>query len=774
MDPTKYTGDFNGDGLTDYLDIDANLDVYVYTNDGDGTFSSSSAYSIDNGNTFIGAVIADYNGDGLEDIASISIDRCTWERPGHGTESCEDYVFTFYENNNGNFTAKKSFSTTECICDDVTLVGSPDLDDDFDYKIIPGDFNGDGYNDVIIYDNLYLGSSDMQNISEIQNIGYENYNYAIDFNGDGKTELVTFETNTINVKEYDGTTLSVIYSEHYLYADGESIFFGDFNGDGISDILLYNNNNNDWWIRYGTGKGFSAYLDAPITSTVNPSLSTTDYLYYVADVDGNGKDDILELYTPSNKHIKVYYSNGNNQFSADDNDIGSTAFDKNKISLGNLTRDGQIDIVLKTNGDIYSFYPYNYSNKIKSIMDGSGIMTEINYGRITDNNEDFYNQDLALTFPLNVYTIPYTIVTSYTQKSTLNTDVTFSNVSFKYENAILHKQGFGFLGFKKVTRTNTNGNKSIHTYNHDLPNNSPYLANRKSYFENKLLSDKTVVMNYNDYTLSGGTNYFVYQDQITIVDELNNNTTTIDNTYDLNSNLTNQKKTFADGSYNEIVPTNYKGNGSYKPQQITVNNKHKDDANVFSSISKFSYGTNDNLVQVIKNFGKSNQITIQYTETEINDFGIAEEIIETPSGLNAQTKTLVFESTGRFPTSSTIASLGTETFGYDELGNVLTAVDIYGNRITNAYNGWGNLINTTDQFDNSVSFNLEWGTLSDPVGTIFKSEKTSLNSPSATEYIDFAGRVVRTKSEGFSGINYYVDREFNNRNLIERQTNGIA
>src|SRR5262249_47253906 len=60
------TADFNGDGKLDAAEVSYSESLSVFLGNGDGTFNSPIAYAAGN----VGGVVADFNNDGIPDLAT--------------------------------------------------------------------------------------------------------------------------------------------------------------------------------------------------------------------------------------------------------------------------------------------------------------------------------------------------------------------------------------------------------------------------------------------------------------------------------------------------------------------------------------------------------------------------------------------------------------------------------------------------------------------------------------------------------------------------------
>jgi len=76
----------------------------------------------------------------------------------------------------------------------------------------------------------------------------------IDFDGDGRKEVLITSGGNGYIYQYDALTqqFSTIYTSTTFPTGSDRIFTGDFNGDGKTDILAYNNG---WSLKFSTGTG---------------------------------------------------------------------------------------------------------------------------------------------------------------------------------------------------------------------------------------------------------------------------------------------------------------------------------------------------------------------------------------------------------------------------------------------------------------------------------------------------------------------------------------
>lgn len=217
-------GDYNGDGKVDFMATDINGTGYMvmYTGNGDGTFASGQ--TVGNTGYAYNAVTGDVNGDGRDDFAVADIT---------GT-------YIFLNNGSGGFTK--------------TLVRSGDY-----RSIALNDINGDGVLDLIagrisadtLDVSLGNGNGTFQSANSYSIAdGGMNYTYQEivvgDFNGDGKSDVGISLRNTLSsagtislfIGNGDGTLgTRKALDPNNTYTDTLALTVGDFNRDGVTDIV---------------------------------------------------------------------------------------------------------------------------------------------------------------------------------------------------------------------------------------------------------------------------------------------------------------------------------------------------------------------------------------------------------------------------------------------------------------------------------------------------------------------------------------------------------
>ncbi|MET3907538.1 hypothetical protein ABID59_001879 [Bradyrhizobium sp. S3.3.6] len=225
-----------------------------------------------------------------------------------------------------------------------------------------GDFNADGKSDLLFVNDTTHAVTiwEMNGTQVIANTTVGTINAAAgwqfegtgDFNGDGKTDLLLFNDNTdgVAVWEMNGTQVmanpqigTINTASGWHFADT-----GDFNGDGRTDLLLLNSTTHGVaiWEMNGT-----QVMANPQIGTINAAAGWQ--FEGTGDFNGDGKTDLL-LLNPTTNGVAIWEMNGTQVMANPQIGTINAAAGWHFADIGDFNGDGKTDLLLlnNTNGGV--------------------------------------------------------------------------------------------------------------------------------------------------------------------------------------------------------------------------------------------------------------------------------------------------------------------------------------------------------------------------------------------------------------------------------------
>ena len=324
-------GDFNGDGIPDLiLPIQYGQTLEVLLGDGHGGFGTSLVVPVSSilpelpVQPYLGGlVVGDFNGDGKLDVAMVDgvpIDLKTQD----------NYLAVLFGNGDGTFQATgQSFF--------LGVKG---------YQFVPGDFNGDGYTDLVSLGKnggpVFLGSTSglvQSSNSVTSGSGTLDGGGVVGvFTGTALDLAIVYADGIAFVQgNGDGTFQAPVYQSMPFAPNPYPIAMADFNRDGKLDLALSGGTPSGvggTWILFGNGDGTFQIPGAP-ASTAGGDFQG------IGDFNGDGIPDI-------EAGTAILLGNGNGTFQM------PGPFNAPTGLIADFNGDGRADIV--SSGGLYLNY----------------------------------------------------------------------------------------------------------------------------------------------------------------------------------------------------------------------------------------------------------------------------------------------------------------------------------------------------------------------------------------------------------------------------------
>ena len=792
---TVFSGDLNSDGLDDLIEI-IPIDVnngYPYTivdgayasldQNGNVTFSNSNQHYTMEYLGSLGSLIM------TEIAANMNVDI-----DGDGTN---EMIVPFYDYATGDY-ARIIFN----------VVG-PDFD--HKYKLFPlqtiskplcatGDFDNDGRSEIVYletekkydvynlcvarYDNNYGPNYNSPLVGcATQDLTFDSdpkHLYASDMNGDGLVDLfVVCEDSYAIIWNHGGgmnnnTFLNSGNNTGTLLKDSYCLTPGDFNGDGLLDVLtkepLY-----QWYFYINNGDGsFSKTLSRGPSSLdqIHTSYNSNNCHCEILDFDGDGKSDVVLTET---KHISgtgvfistdTYWLHSTGTALVQVHHASSSRADdalSNRYLTGDFDGDGRMELVnygydcahgVNANSDpVWRIYKNSsltaQSGKVTSVSGDFGATTNITYSTLADQN--IYTRGTDESYPAPRYTIPLNVVKQTTQSNGVAGSMT---TQYNYEGLKAHLRGRGLLGFSKTITTNTT--TGVTTESGVTQWDTAHYIPKITYSRTTIGSDvsqATITLSISDtYNSSNRKIYFAYPSQ-TVETDMDGFTTSTYHTCDtVKGYVLSDSTVYGTNMYRAVRYRQYtdtKVGGVYRPQTVVTSQRHPNDTSPFSVTTNYTYNSTTGTVSTkVDNYGTTAPLTTSYS---YDSWGNLTSELSTFSGNTTPCTTYYsYDATHRFPVRIyTSPASSVRKYTYDTWGNVLTEQDSINtsinNTVTNTYDGWGNITCTQKAGDGEVTYTRGWG--SDASQRWFVLEQGT-GRPWVKTWYDNQGREVLMESIG--------------------------
>ncbi|WP_298304229.1 RHS repeat-associated core domain-containing protein [Flavobacterium sp.] len=451
--------------------------------------------------------------------------------------SCQDYCVVDFEDANGNVVVNPN---SRCNQGGTFKKSST--------KYLEGDFNGDSISEMLIISfnerktwNLTNGlckpGMEILGVEEVRlldlnpnNPSLPNTigNYSIqsteldfldmakyfiaDFNADGKSDLMAIKPKGLyKVFSFKENTVAQTISLEIIgqgtiinYAINKAILFGDYNGDGKTDIMIPDTHDvgcqtcDTWHIYFSNPKLDQTEMFVKITKEIVPywtdSKDTYDTQYYynqyyAIDINKDGKTDLLKLWIGKYQPQPFWDdSDWDTKWKVDTyiNNLGFTGeFDNQYTSFEHTSQDPNLPVPIVLNLDFYGggridkfnsditvlrwdrleyldlTKDYAKDNLLKKVsQSNNSIINEIEFGKLS---LPIFNNGFGVQNELYMSNDDYNYpIVEFKQMPTFDVVKKLTNTSgestkkqdFKYNGLTFDIKGVGLIGFKRAVRSN--------------------------------------------------------------------------------------------------------------------------------------------------------------------------------------------------------------------------------------------------------------------------------------------------------------------------------
>jgi RHS repeat-associated protein len=760
----------------------------------------------------------DFDGDGKTDILAI-LEKCLFTNTG------QDNIKAFL------FTPGSRFSDAcggSCLPYPIIITpgsASEWLNSD-DLSVL--DFDGDGKMDIMTTTTLSSGKTQKKVFRFINTTDRGSFN----------------STNKV---------ADLIYTSLELPKGEKEFKVADFNGDGKSDIVGFNKVTNTWYVYKSTGNGLVSQGNLPFDTQYKTDELPYESIdggkrfseFEIADFNGDGLSDVL---LTQSAFKRIDYSNNINEFMkveishtiyfSTGNNFTSKVFADNRIindvklfppwgkqfkvnqAISDFNGDGKSDILsscyyvsklgeLKENvlPTISSFNPLTKDGTLDKIADGFKQITEIGYKYLTEDG--VYTKNKASVYPVNVLKIPIKVASLVIVPNGIGGTV---QTTYAYANAQVHRRSLGFLGFSKFESSTYNLVESSPTKIHGTRSITEFkikksetttqypIAHYANVVELQTVTNISNEASLNNQLLSETANTYSFQTNGTRYWQKLDNTRTDNyitgarNTaayiYDANGNVTTETASVGDNNginVFESVTTTKSFTGTYgttvpaHPETVVVSKNRTGVSGVTESGNVFTYNVKGNVSNKI-DFTREQGISTDLSSTfyYYNDYGLVTSVGMYSNGIAPRFSTTTYDPKGRYATLSTNTIGQTSTKIYDpRWGTPLTETDITGLTTTYTYDGFGRVTNVQTPQGHNIGTQYAWSYNAQYLPVKCYDIITSVpGKPSTWDIYDVMGRKTVATHEGYGNTNsrwvsVYAVTEYDARGNVANKTTPV-
>jgi RHS repeat-associated protein len=767
-DDLLFTGDFNGDGREDLVTV-PNKTSYLATDqwklylaDASGNLNTVMATGYLN-TAFETFMVNDFNGDGLTDLMM-------QEKHPDATYPNKKYYY-FYQSSGTNF----SRNTSYYICNDNSTLDVVD-------------YNGDGMLDLLYHTSsgswsLYSYAGTLITSGSIPSFGTSEFisddkikTRILDYNGDGASDILALFDTGYKVYEFKGTNNELVETSSgtNIFALDTILAFGDFNGDGNTDIITGISSVNGSCLLNMGNQGFISHQ---LTCFNNFDIHDYNNRVYARDMDGDGKTDVVFVGKGTNtsnsyNRINIALSTGSSfNFNPEYVATNSMYYGGQYFNFGDFKGDGRYQLLYKNIGtsNLFSFASGTPSHLVSMVIDGLGAKAALTY--LPMSNSSVYTRGTGAAYPVSDFSSSMQLVSQVSSDNGIGGN---NSVTYTYAGAKVHHEGKGFLGFAKMITTDITAGLLTETQS---GYNTTYYYPQVNTVTKKTTGATTIETSTNTWTQSvlDATNkrIFPYVSSTTQTNWLTGHSVTITtSSVDSYGNPIQVSKSYNWGvtettvnNYSDWINTTDWLVGRIGSSTITYS---KSGETSVSQAVRYTYSTDGTVKPDFIYYYEGSPLEY-YKNHDYDSKGNLTQVYTSGASIGASQSNYTYDSNGIHVLTSTDALGHTTTRAYDPSYDwLLTEKDYLENVTTYQYDTSDRLYTVLNPVGSQITTTYVWTGTNIPTLGVYGIIQTGNDGSMATTWYDKLGRAIRSEKKGFGGSMILTDTEYNAKGQVYR------
>lgn len=581
---------------------------------------------------------------------------------------------------------------------------------------------------------------------------------VMDFDGDGKSDICLINDAGTHIYSFDINGTSYSMRKIASYSDitkaglkNREIMVGEFNGDGLMDLLVSppTGGNYTWTFYYSKGNGEFEKV------TCSSTYFSRNEPLFLQDVNGDGITDMLKLLGTS---LFTYLIKPNKGIQTESAVTVSSNSMVVPVDINSSNRFSRI-VTIKSGTATKYTYPRNDTREklLTGVVNSFGVIEKNHYRQLNESGGEtgyfYYKGSPATTYPYRLFHGPFYVTVNREQ---YYSNQRYSFIDYYYENAIVHNQGLGFCGFQKIKQTDKIRNREF-TQIYD-----PFRLG-------VLLGEESPMTKVtNTYSVNVQTNRIakVNLTNRTVQDKLKGVTETSSYGYDTYGNPTSETINFGDNITQTTSSTYH--NQTESPYMIgfLTNQTVTVSRNGSSNSKRINISSHNNGLPLTKityaNGNKTSESTYSYYPNGM----LKEEITKPYSSTNALTSKFEYDSYGRITKQTDPLGFST-TYTYDPSNGVMTNIKNHKSQtISFGYDPmWRRKsVSYPEGVNETTSYAWSSG------AGLYNISSSATGKPGSTVYYDAFGREVRTSVIRFNGVVGHSDKTYDSYGRLQKES----